>query len=109
MKIGFPDGNNPHVLLGAWINTNGLQGFDHLPLIQVKVHGTTNTYRTICSFNDSVFSYHVGNEDSTAGTPRNLRHYQATTQETVAGQVGAISADLTGTNEAGFELDGARS
>ena len=102
IRAQFPDENNPNVLLGGWINTNKMQLSDHSDFIRVKEKNTSN-YRTICSYNDQVFSFHVGNEDSVAGTPRNIRHYQNPVIAPGNG-LGAINAELGQNQEAAFAL-----
>ena len=102
IRSEFPDSDNHNILVSGWINSNKMQLFDHSEFIRVKEHNSSN-YRTICSFNDEVFSYHVGNEDSTAGTPRNLRHYQG--YLVGPGTTGGIDADIGQGQTAGFGLD----
>ena len=105
IKVLPNDSDNPNILVGAWINTNKMQEFDHSTFIRVREHGGS-TFRTIASFNDYEFSLHVGNEDSTAGTPRNIRHYQSVYQSSSAVD-GAISATFNQGQTAGFEVAGA--
>ena len=103
----LPDANNYNVLISAWINSNKMQLFDHSEFIMIREHGTSN-YRTICSFNDAVFRYHIGNEDSTAGTPRNIRHYQSVINAPNTTDTGTIATTIGNGQTAGMNLEQVR-
>ena len=107
VQVGFPDSDNYNVLMSGWINSNKMQLFDHSEFIKIKEHGTSN-YRTICSFNDAVFRYHIGNEDSTAGTPRNLRHYQGIQNSPNVDEEGTIASTIAQSQTVGFGLEEGR-
>ena len=73
MVLTLPDSDNPLILFGF---TYAFTRFitHETPILEIKMHGSDD-WRTILSTDQDSLFYHEGNEDSTAGTPRIIRHY----------------------------------